>query len=197
MIDPKDSPFAIFQFHYRSRKNLQLLNIIPMDEPKQLSGGCPGDSLVFGAGPVGGTASFDGNTETEQVRTDVSGRKTPDQFPLGDTITLLPMPTWNSILPQPSKVLRDGPSPSYLQRPLPELPTEEHGTRSRSSSVSEAPSLTPSVAQYVDNGLFGEDPVEVGVTKAVRYTRLTERPHDILVSRTSSLETVGGLTSGS
>jgi len=42
LVDPKDSPFATFRFHYRSWKNLEQLNLIPpieleSDEPYILS----------------------------------------------------------------------------------------------------------------------------------------------------------------
>ncbi|KAK4104770.1 hypothetical protein N658DRAFT_419220 [Parathielavia hyrcaniae] len=73
--------------------------------------------------------------------------------------------------PQPSKALRDAPSESYLQRPLPELPIEEPIRVSRRSSgasvVSSTLSITPSLLQYVDGESINPDEIEVGVAQLV------------------------------
>ena len=101
-----------------------------------------------------------------------SGRMTPQQFFLRHAPPLLPVSTFNRDFPQPSKAIRDGGSAEYLQRPLPEPPRDEaKDSFGSSSETSETPSLSPSIAEDVDNGLFEND-LEVGKPEVVRYTKV-------------------------
>ena len=99
---------------------------------------------------------------------------------------LLPLSVYNVQPPQPSKALRDATPASYLQRPLPDLPQcEVRNDGRRSSIASEAPSLTPSILQYVDDGSFESDAVELGVTQVVQYTRPIDSVHGIHIDKLS------------
>lgn len=79
------------------------------------------------------------------------------------------LPTGNSrpLTPQLSRALRDVITPTRLQRPLPETPKAESRRSSHSSLRSNCPSLTPSLAQYVDNGEFGTDDISIGLAHTV------------------------------
>jgi hypothetical protein len=78
-------------------------------------------------------------------------------------------------IPQPSKTMRDTFRESYLLRPLPKLPMEDPAPFGRRASVASArsvasatPSLTPSLIQYVDDGSFEGDDIEIGVAHVVQ-----------------------------
>lgn len=69
-------------------------------------------------------------------------------------------------IPQPSKVLRQVMTQEVLDRPLPDPP----GLKARSSQSSlrsNCPSLTPSIANYVNNGTFGDDEVSIGTAHTI------------------------------
>lgn len=93
---------------------------------------------------------------------------------------LRPRSAMSHRLPQPSKTIRDALPPavadSYLQRPLPELPTDGPNdswvSRSRkSSTASAAPSIAPSLLSYVKNGSFLDETVEYGQAQEVEMDK--------------------------
>ncbi|KAJ4425238.1 hypothetical protein N0V82_000048 [Gnomoniopsis sp. IMI 355080] len=155
LIDPKDTPFATFQFHYRSLANLRQLNLIPA-----------GDTSIASSPPANGAekvaesistssftileddsciqsrldsacqeldeAIFDESTSSVAQSTPVSGKARPRRnscYILRTPPQLRPRSATSHDLPQPSKTLRDALSPgypdSYLTRPLPDRPLPE------------------------------------------------------------------------
>lgn len=82
-------------------------------------------------------------------------------------LQLLPTDNSGPSAPQPSKALRDVITPTRLQRPLPDPPKAESRRSSHSSLRSNCPSLTPSLAQYVDNGEFGTDDISIGLAHTI------------------------------
>jgi hypothetical protein len=99
------------------------------------------------------------------------------QGPLAKTTPpLRPTASLSKRHPQPSKENRDTFSREYLQRPLPELPLPELPKKktafidvTRSVSVtSRAPSVAPSLVDYVDEESFDDDEeVETGIALAI------------------------------
>lgn len=219
LVDPKDSPYATFKFHYRSWDNLEQLNLIPPGDlslppagssgtvglaPKDDQGSDnlmqhPEDIFSFGVGDtLDGAAFHDDGSLEERVAERVLGWKTPEPLPLRSTPSLLPVSSFNQDFPQPSKALRDKCSASYLRRPLPELPHDvAKGSPSHSSDTSETPSLSPSVMRDVDNGLLEEDFIEVGVMDVIRYTKPTEKPRGVEVERAYSVAVMDTTASAS
>lgn len=150
LLDPKDAPFARFRFHYRSWKNLNLLNLIPAQDSSVLeesvtssapvaSGSLPHqnispvkenkpcnkpvypDELVFD--DSSSSDGYDGTAEPDARPRSRSryGLRSPVQF------TSHSVSSCN--LPQPSKSLRDAilwdiPG-SYRERTLPDRPLPE------------------------------------------------------------------------
>ncbi|KAK3327721.1 hypothetical protein B0T19DRAFT_171985 [Cercophora scortea] len=185
LVDPRDSPFATFRFHYRSWDNLYQLSLIPPTDvgllrstsfgylsraseggndyrvPRHESGKKPSshasssDEAVFQGGYV----------PHDMLTRDRSNTASKNYF-LKSPPELFSTSLADSGVPQPSKELRDAYRVSYLQRPLPELPSEEPSSLLRRASVvSATPSLTPSLAQYVDGGSFDQDKIELGVAQ--------------------------------
>ena len=187
LLDAKDSPFVSFRFHYRSWKNLEQLNLIPDSELELLRKASPKalkNSAISGFdfgelndGPA------DQSSQSESSNEDIfqgclphRGMTTDHEEPhffLKSPPELFPVSSSGPRVPQPSKALRDGYRESYLQRPLPELPTEAPPGLSRRSSVASSmsitPSITPSLLRYVEEGSL-DDPneIEVGVAQLVR-----------------------------
>lgn len=152
LVDPKDTPFATFRFHYRSWANLNQLSLIPDNEPSVIE--LPVTSTVgkdFESAPAD-----DGNRLLEQesnvsirpvaVRKDSDESVFDDSTSSGDSYTftpkraklrrngsfvlrtppeLRPRSVASQNLPQPSKTLRDALSESHFQRPLPDRPLPE------------------------------------------------------------------------
>jgi hypothetical protein len=151
LIDPKDEPFARFQFHYRSLANLRQLNLIPSDDSNifdTLSTSTITDSIDLTP-----DASIDETPIEKAPRRSPTSRPDPDESVFNDNSSsgedeldparggkprkekvfvlrtppqLRPGSGTSHNLPQPSKCLRDGfiegISDSYLQRPLPDRP---------------------------------------------------------------------------
>ncbi|KUI56778.1 hypothetical protein VP1G_04095 [Cytospora mali] len=149
LIDPKDSPFASFRFHYRSWENLCQLNFIPRND-SSISGSfsintdTPDiDPIVSDDGALQEKSSpvptlahpdpdesvFDDSDSSEEHFKPNEGNSKPRRnstFTLRTPPQLRPRSATSHNLPQPSKTLRDG-APhgvpdSYLQRPLPVRP---------------------------------------------------------------------------
>ncbi|KAK4225012.1 hypothetical protein QBC38DRAFT_280737 [Podospora fimiseda] len=185
LLDAKDCPFTCFRFHYRSFKNLKDLNLIPLSElafiqsrsPKpprrptlasidtELCGSVEGLSCISENSPLDEGVFVDCKGQYETPNSNSTGshyllKSPPERFAVSAT---------RSTMPQPSKMLRDAFRESYLQRPLPELPIHEPITASRrSSAVSAAPSITPSLRQYIDEDSFAIEDAEMGTARAVQ-----------------------------
>ncbi|KAK0635180.1 hypothetical protein B0T17DRAFT_33342 [Bombardia bombarda] len=213
LIDAKDMPFALFRFHYRSWSNLELLNLIPPTELRLLRQSALGRLPETTATKPGNVTYEGLQSRSDDISTSSSssssslgmassdeavfhGSKLQDNaafmrrldhmssnYFLKSPPELLPATVPKMNVPQPSKAFRDGFRESYLQRPLPELPTDDPSTKPRRGSVaSAAPSLTPSLIQYVDDGSFDYDEVEVGVAQVIQRpkTESTSSLEDIL-----------------
>ena len=184
LVDPKDSPFATFRFHYRSWNSLKQLTLIPPGEvgaAELISSprSCANQKDIENIGIGSAEPLFNLNPEDQDSFEDETHASDTDERSADDSIRglsdgrlkLRPLASFISALPQPSKVDRDAFPRSYLQRPLPELPKDEPPAYSRCSSltsaVSGAPSLTPSLSKYVEDGSFDTDQVEVGVAQVV------------------------------
>lgn len=184
-MDAKDAPFASFRFHYRSWTNLKDLNLVPASELEiirsasvssmsQVSYESRGQADPHRASEGSFSFNLDGSPDdTIQV----SESQSQGEIRLGFIPTLRPKDSFTGRLPQPGKATRDAYSQAYLQRPLPELPKDENSPprTSRPSSmvsvVSAAPSLTPSLVQYVDDGSFDLDFTQVGIATVVPIQR--------------------------
>ncbi|KAK4110625.1 hypothetical protein N656DRAFT_799761 [Canariomyces notabilis] len=84
---------------------------------------------------------------------------------------LVPAGSYNPVIPQPSKTLRDGAHVLYPQRPLPRYPIE--GTigawrrASATSVVSATHTIASSLLQHIDEGSVDNEEVEIGVAHLV------------------------------
>ncbi|KAK8035310.1 hypothetical protein PG993_010305 [Apiospora rasikravindrae] len=187
LVDPKDSPYATFCFHYRSMKHLVQLSLIPRSEsqwslPRIDSGVSIAESpreksptnspnmedtdfrksgFTFGVEPLH-ISAFDGpahvTSESRQGGAMPALKNAPQMLPITDST----LPT-----PQPSMDIQDSLLAAASHRPLPEPPRAASRHSSYSSLKSNCPSLTPSLAQYVDDGEFGEDNIAIGMARTV------------------------------
>ncbi|KAK3986297.1 hypothetical protein QBC44DRAFT_384148 [Cladorrhinum sp. PSN332] len=184
LLDAKDCPFTCFRFHYRSFKNLEELNLIPLNElefiqsrsPKaprrptlasidsELCGSlerlsCISENSELDEGVFVDSKEQHGSHNSSGKGSHYVLKSPPERFAVSAT---------RSTMPQPSKIFRDGYRESYLQRPLPELPIHVPAPASRrSSAASAAPSITPSLRQYVDEDSFAIEEVEMGIAQVV------------------------------
>ncbi|KAL1881157.1 hypothetical protein VTK73DRAFT_4604 [Phialemonium thermophilum] len=198
LIDPKDSPYATFRFHYRSRENLELLNLIPGDHPNLAS---PSQSTNISASAteealdlyakleapsslrsLPPTASTFKPTKIVRHIVDSLGSPTREQQAHGHESSSIPLSLFNENFSRFDRAVPDRASKSYDDHPLPELPKHDRRIRSSSpSSGSDTPSLTPSVVQYADDERFECEDVEVGVTEIVSIRKLREKPRGVEV----------------
>lgn len=155
LIDPKDTPFAAFQFNYRSLANLRQLNLISAENTSTCSSPAPsGTEKVVNSiskssfiileddscieeqldptclGLDG--AVFNDSTSSVAQNTPASAKQRPRRnscYILRTPPQLRPRSATSHNLPQPSKTLRDalslGCHESYLSRPLPDRPLPE------------------------------------------------------------------------
>ncbi|KAH8887358.1 hypothetical protein GQ53DRAFT_784319 [Thozetella sp. PMI_491] len=194
LMDPKDAPYATFRYHYRSWTNLRLLNLIPE--------GAKPPSFLFETQSI---SEYHPARSEEHEKKEVDFAIVPrDEATINDSAqysmkqppALHPVPSMTTRIPQPSKVVRDRYTNSYLQRPLPQLPLEEvlsvrkrHDTEplpspkrssggsrcSAASASSGARSLTASLKDYVDMGDLDEDEVELGEAKSLQVIRCAQK----------------------
>ncbi len=224
LTDPKDAPFASFRFHYRSRRNLRELQLIPpehsLPSPSISSGrvgltrsdtkrGFPfqeADSKRFSfdfesLNDTGldysqpSTAAL--NTESRHCRLS-DGWGSPHKSP-----ALTPASARTGRVPEPSKAVRDGFPQSYLQRPLPELPRpgilkREASARrtghARNHSTASTVSITPSLWPYAEDPSTGNDTVELGIAKQVEVRRLHTPPRKSVVGNKRRIESPDSTT---
>ncbi|KAK4679952.1 hypothetical protein QC764_208710 [Podospora pseudoanserina] len=212
LMDPKESPFASFRFHYRTWSNLEQLNLIPTKELDFLRNISPNtkrdsgpsiDSTENGSSeevrsPLENSdeAVFDDSEEVEQENV---LRRKPSVYVLNTPPERFQVSTSKAVLPQPSKALRDCYRESYLQRPLPELPIHQpSGRPSRRSSaasavsaVSGAPSITPSLCQHIDDDSFSLDNTEFGVAAVAKRVRSPESVRQLVTPEADENVDVG------
>ncbi|KAK4178727.1 hypothetical protein QBC36DRAFT_233578 [Triangularia setosa] len=201
LMDPKESPFASFRFHYRTWGNLEQLSLIPTKELDFLrtispntkhDGGLdlnlPEDDLLEEIrSPLENSdeAVFE---DSEEVEPESVLRRKPSVYVLNTPPERFQVSTSKAVLPQPSKALRDCYRESYLQRPLPELPIHQpSGRPSRRSSaasavsaVSGTPSITPSLSQHIDDDSFSLDNTEFGMATIARRVRSPESVRQLI-----------------
>jgi len=181
LLDAKDCPFSCFRFHYRSFKNLEDLNLIPPSElafiqslspkaPKRPALNLIDSELCSSLDRLPSIAEK--LRHDEAVFEDCKEKPKDDRelhYVLNSPPEHFPVSTARSNPPQPSKAMRDGFRESYLQRPLPELPIHQPtGASRRSSAASAAPSITPSLRQYIDEDSFAVEEAEMGVATVVQ-----------------------------
>ncbi|KAK8111798.1 uncharacterized protein PG998_008255 [Apiospora kogelbergensis] len=190
LVDPKDSPYATFCFHYRSLKHLIQLSLIPRSESQRSLSRI--DSGVFIAEspeektPVNSPNMEDNDSpnsgfsfEIKPLTIPVFGRQDnvtsehrqrdiPSNYCLRSPPQLEPDTNTNhQSTTQASMDSQDGLVAEKYYRPLPEPPKVASRHSSYSSLKSNCPSLTPSLAQYVDDGGFGQDNIAIGMARAV------------------------------
>ncbi|KAK7954460.1 hypothetical protein PG996_015272 [Apiospora saccharicola] len=190
LVDPKDSPYATFCFHYRSMKSLVQLSLIPRSEsqrslPRIDSGvsvtespqeESPSNSpsmedddpcksgFALGVEP---SDIFTFNNSTHIPNENHQRNTTPSQYCLKYPLQGLCVADSSVSTQQANFDMQDIlPSQTY-RRPLPEPPKAASRHSSYSSFKSNCPSLTPSLAQYVDDGEFGDDNVAIGMARTV------------------------------
>lgn len=154
LIDPKDTPFASFRFHYRSWENLRQLNFIPRDDSSisesfsttTVNPDLDLNPIVSTDGalqkqdsprapfvhPDPDESVFDDSGSNEEQHGPGDGNSKPRRnstFVLRTPPQLRPKSAASHNLPQPSKTFRDGTPQgvpnSYVQRPLPDRPLPE------------------------------------------------------------------------
>jgi len=190
LTDPKDAPYASFQFHYRSWKNLTQLHLIPTDDcqisPSTSSSTIRPANLENSTGRLRKQTSEQFSFEfpshpgvDSEEYGEVCGIENEEaaqlaervKHPLKATPALAPAPRKSEQAPQPSKAIRDGFLGSYLRRALPDLPqhaaADESKTHSRQSSSTSKGSITPSLYPYVDDESFLTEAIEIGIARSV------------------------------
>ncbi|CAM1510284.1 Fc.00g006190.m01.CDS01 [Cosmosporella sp. VM-42] len=143
LIDPSDSPFASFRFHYRSWTNLRQLSLVP---PYGDSGPT---SIPTRNSPVQRRNEHPNNGKSES----------------GNNFLRLPgMLQELAVKCDGGGIARDL-SMTEVHRPLPEIP----GARSvsRKSLESYAPSIAPSLLPYIEEDMAEGDDVEYGMATQV------------------------------
>ncbi|KAK4203913.1 hypothetical protein QBC40DRAFT_314502 [Triangularia verruculosa] len=212
LMDPKESPFASFRFHYRTWGNLEQLNLIPTTELDFLRTMSPSakhesgldldstvdDLLEEVRSPLENSdeAVFEDSEEMEPKNV---LRRKPSVYVLNTPPERFQVSTSKAVLPQPSKALRDCYRESYLQRPLPELPIHQPpGRPSRRSSaasavsaVSGAPSITPSLCQHIDDDSFDLDNTEFGMATVAKRVRSPESVRQLVTPEAEDEPNVG------
>ncbi|KAK8031428.1 hypothetical protein PG990_001162 [Apiospora arundinis] len=170
LVDPKDSPYATFCFHYRSLKHLVQLSLIPpSDSQLPLPRIDSGVSIAESHGekaPVNSPNMEDNDLRNSGFSFEIKPLKItrfdgPDSIRKGnrqeDSSSSKTTKHGFTGRPAHRKVL------SSTARP----PKVASRHSSYSSLKSNCPSLTPSLAQYVDDGEFGEDNVAIGMARTV------------------------------
>jgi hypothetical protein len=206
LVDPKDSPYARFSFHYRTMENLKQLSLIPpaprsrptfggpwapttvvrrpstpqalQNEPS-IQESCLSFKKTYQAmSPKRANTPADGTWGEE-----VHPQKSPIRRKFQNAVSRTPPQLRPLVIKrgslQPSKTLRDASTSSHFQRPLPEIPagTSTKTVRSTSSTASLAPSLSPSVEQSFEDRVFDDDDdIEIGETKHVQIKKVSEKP---------------------
>ncbi|KAM7204387.1 hypothetical protein V8F33_001689 [Rhypophila sp. PSN 637] len=201
LLDAKDSPYATFRLHYRSMKSLQQLNLIPppVIGPRSLTSetehpferkaeakiNTP-DEAVFGAGS---------DSWGESTHFDAPDRTASSYF-LNSPPERLPRRPSSRTIPQPGKGGQEGISGPYLQRPLPALPLDEPGPRSRrssrsSSAESSAPSIAASLVSKLSHDSMDQSRAEYGVAQAVQLH--SDKPTTVSVEKKEGNDENGNL----
>ncbi|ETS77185.1 hypothetical protein PFICI_11059 [Pestalotiopsis fici W106-1] len=179
LIDPKDAPFASFRFHYRSMKYMLQLNLIPQSESRFLLPTIDSDcstgseSPISESGQPAGIAStttdfvFESETYTNSVVCGPEGSSLNENTIDGGRPELLDVVSTVDDGRQSIKTPEDPVEEDIYNRPLPDPPKPRSRHASQSSVHSTCPSLTPSVANYVDNGNLLDEDIRVGTARTV------------------------------
>ncbi|KAK3325581.1 hypothetical protein B0H66DRAFT_599732 [Apodospora peruviana] len=232
LIDAKDNPFVSFRFHYRSLNNLRQLNLIPSSvfglrsstfgqvprgESPKSSLRCDTDgsdaheqpdySLSTNMDGSSDEAVFHNDIEAQDkttTATEIQDQGRPAEFLPKNPPEIFPFLPSNSVIPQPSKALRDGYRESYLQRPLPELPlhilNDERTTdclslrRASGSSASESSSfsIASSLARSLEEASFEYTALEIGIAQVVHLRQPSATPKNLRIYNKDQQENEGG-----
>ena len=136
LLDPKESPYAVFQFYYRPWDRLRCLGVIPPSRTENQAMFFMHGSIEHvpslptvnrGLGEMTFSTGYstagchDDMTEREASKSSISGDQ--GRLPLTNPPEVLQATTGSPCLPQPSKKSRDGFLDKGPSRPLPALPS--------------------------------------------------------------------------
>ncbi|KAI1280145.1 hypothetical protein F5Y07DRAFT_387011 [Xylaria sp. FL0933] len=187
LIDPKDSPYATFCFHYRSMKYLKQLNLVPQpwldmspasknsfDLQRERSGGTRSlgptspspRRLTFGASRPGSSDFCDDADTTNRSEYDRT------QLSSGEEYVLKPPPELSPSSRGTVSEVIAGVTPLEIsgevqQRPLPDVPTVQPRP---ASALSLCPSLTPSLKQYAESEDFENEDIRLSTAQPMLIT---------------------------
>ncbi|KAH8908705.1 hypothetical protein BR93DRAFT_936320 [Coniochaeta sp. PMI_546] len=192
LIDPKDTPYARFFFHYRSFDSLKELNLIPEEsfrQPKHASGkgkepcrsskqqpsyevehasrsSTPDPAFLWTDGAADDDRPVATSLDRSMREHKAQSAKLPAQHSQARR---------RENVPAAVQAGRSDRSALSLQRPLPELPFGGLAPPPRETAKSPAPSLSPSLKQSVDDGDFDDD-IEIAEPEVVRYNKVIHKP---------------------
>ncbi|KAI1864911.1 uncharacterized protein JN550_008731 [Neoarthrinium moseri] len=187
LVDPKDAPYATFRFHYRSMNHLLQLSLVPQSESRlalpmmepeasvDQNAAQSTDKIFDPQSPATPPFTLDdeppyngmvrgvkrGNPEAS------SGKASSGRVSIRSPFELIPIVFRSQRAPELSKAARAPAPQDFLDRPLPDPPKPRSRHSSQSSLRSNCPSLTPSIADYVDDGRFVEEEVNIGTAHTV------------------------------
>ncbi|KAI0157344.1 hypothetical protein GGR57DRAFT_500964 [Xylariaceae sp. FL1272] len=188
LLDPKDEPYATFLFHYRSMKWLQQLSLIPQrglsPSPAPLSPVTNVGSREVSAAKTSSRLSrpfdFYNHSNQSSPNADISHDDSIKQFFDGkarehpesvfedhfqDNLVDAPEGSLNALTYTVPKSEQRVAS-LQLYRPLPEIPPRSLSRPSSTSSLrSNCPSLTPSLARYVDSEDFENEEIRLSTAR--------------------------------
>ncbi|OHE92413.1 hypothetical protein CORC01_12274 [Colletotrichum orchidophilum] len=195
LVDPVDSPFATFRFFYRTWENLKALNLVSEAHYDELIASNaqseqlpnrPITPIHYEAGQVTSTRtrpfdfdSVDGLVFEDNDRGQIEKKGKQNKpaverdFYLETPPELTPPVANRSRMPQPSKLAREILKVSEPLRTLPMRPDSEPSIRSVSLESTRAPSVTPSLFQYIEESSGGEE-FELGIARRVMLPSLSQ-----------------------
>ncbi|KAL0933008.1 uncharacterized protein CTRU02_211971 [Colletotrichum truncatum] len=183
LIDSINSPYATFRFFYRNWIHLKALNLVPetycnelgdasriKEKTPQNNPKMPVDEMFNNMAPFNFESDagsvFEGNIKMYHSEREGLVHYNHGPYRIAMPPRTIPPPATRSILPKPSKLARNKKQDLHPRRPLPVLPATVPSRRSSSLEFARAPSVTPSLLQYVDES-GSADEIELGVAKKV------------------------------
>ncbi|KAI0377411.1 hypothetical protein F5Y04DRAFT_177208 [Hypomontagnella monticulosa] len=186
--DARDSPYATFCFHYRSKRLLGLLNLLPQQETRYRpvsvnsiatlvpdaqghaaqttpSPSTPG--FTFGIEGSGTRIIDGGTTITGAATSESSEAASLDEYSPSSLPPRSPTRRASVVVGDTKQMRRCETVAEMLQRPLPELPRTVSRRVSKESVRSSCPSLTPSLKQYVKSEEFETDEIKLGMAQPI------------------------------